>query len=375
VGVLFRYPGDATRQSRLPAEQRPAPTWSSRPGPVSPLARPVRLGVIGAGNYASTMLLPHLSRRDDVVLVEVATATGLSARNAVEKFAFERSSTDYQGLLEADDIDAVIVGTRHHLHASMVCEALRAGKAVFVEKPLALDRDQLAEVQAAVISTGNQRLMVGFNRRFAPMLVRLRQRWGETTSGLQLRYDVNAGRLDPASWYARADEAGARLVAEGCHFIDTASWWLSADPLEVMATSTAKDPDDVVFTLTYPGGSVATIAYLTGGDGRYPKEILQVFGGGRSAKLHNFERSEMWCGGRRRRERAWRGIDKGQRHELEAFVRVVATGGPMPIDLPSLIATTAATLAVQQSVASGRPEPVVPSSNGRCDQPSDGTAG
>ena len=375
VGVLFRYRSHATPDLRLTAQHGPTPARPLRSRPVAALARPVRLGVIGAGNYASTMLLPHLARRHDVALVEVATATGLSARNAVEKFGFERSSTDYQGLLEAEDVDAVIVATRHHLHGPMVCEALRAGKAVFVEKPLALDEDQLAELQLTVATTGNDRLIVGFNRRFAPMLVRLRQRWGDATSAVQLRYDVNAGRLDPASWYARRDEAGTRLVGEGCHFVDTASWWLGADPVEVMATSTAKDPDDVVCTLTYPDGSVATIAYLTGGDGAYPKEILQVFGGGRVAKLHNFERAELWRGGRRRLEWAWRGIDKGQRQELGAFIRAVTTGGPMPIGLRSLMATTATTLAAQRSVGSGKPEPIATWPDVSCEQTSRGTAG
>jgi predicted dehydrogenase/threonine dehydrogenase-like Zn-dependent dehydrogenase len=359
VGVLFRYPSDASRDRCLPARSGPRgePRWSR---PAASLTRPLRLGVVGAGNYAATMLLPHLARREDVTLVEVATATGLSAHNAVEKFGFERASTDYRGLLEAEDLDAVIIATRHHLHAPMVCEALRAGKAVFVEKPLALDEDQLAEVRATVTETGNDRLTVGFNRRFAPMLVRLRQQWGDRVNGLQMRYDVNAGRLDSASWFARREEAGARLVAEGCHFVDTVSWWLGSDPVEVMATSTVKDPDDVVCTLSYPDGSVATIAYLTGGDGRYPKEVLQVFGGGRVAKLHNFERAELWRGGRRRLERAWRGIDKGQRHELDAFVMAVASGAPMPISLTSLLATTVTTLAAQRSASSGRPQPVVP---------------
>jgi predicted dehydrogenase len=306
------------------------------------------------------MLLPHLARRPDVRLVEVATATGLSARNAQRKFGFARGSTDYRLLLDADDVDAVLITTRHHLHAPMACEALRAGKAVFVEKPLAIDEDQLDRLRATVAETGNDRLVVGFNRRFAPMLVRLRQRWEQPAGSVHLRYDVNAGRLDPSSWYARREEAGGRFVGEGCHFVDTASWWLEAEPVEVVATSTAQDPDDVVCTLTYPDGSVATISYHTGGDGRYPKEVLQVFGGGRVARLHNFQRTELWHGGRRHAERAWRGIEKGQRQELDAFVTAVAAGSPMPIGLTSLLATTAATLAAQRSLATGQAEPVVP---------------
>jgi predicted dehydrogenase/threonine dehydrogenase-like Zn-dependent dehydrogenase len=355
VGVVFRYADRGTQERRLPPAGWPPPQRS--PGPRS---KPVRLGVIGAGNYASTMLLPHLARRPDVRLVEVATATGLSARNAQRKFGFERCSTDYGGLLDANDVDAVLIATRHHLHAPMACEALQAGKTVFVEKPLAIDEEQLAMLWATVAQTGNDRLVVGFNRRFAPLLLHLHQQWERPVGPVQLRYDVNAGRLEPSSWYARREEAGGRLVGEGCHFVDTASWWLGADPVEVVATSTAGDPDDAVCTLTYPDGSVATISYITGGDGRYPKEVLQVFGGGRVARLHNFERTELWHRGRRRTKRAWRGIDKGQRQELRAFVAAVAAGTPMPIGLTSLLATTAATLAAERSIVTGRAEPIVP---------------
>ena len=173
VGLLFRYSPNGSLQRRLSTS---AP--SSRPVP-----RPVvHLGVIGAGNYATSMLLPHLQNRSDVRLIEVATATGLSATNAQRRFGFERCSTDYRGLLDDEAVDAVVIATRHHAHAAMVCEALRAGKAVFVEKPLALTEDELAGVLAAVEESGNDRLQVGFNRRFAPLLQEARQRFGSMRS-------------------------------------------------------------------------------------------------------------------------------------------------------------------------------------------------
>ena len=221
VGLLFRYSPNGSVQRRMAI-----PALSSRPA-----RRPVvRFGVIGAGNYATSMLLPHLQDRTDVRLVEVATATGLSAANAQRRFGFERCSTDHRGLLADMAVDAVVIATRHHAHAAMVCEALRAGKAVFVEKPLAVDPDQLQAILAAVGDSGNDRLMVGFNRRFAPLLVDLRGRFGGLNGPAQVRYDVNAGRLEAGSWYAQAEE-GSRLVGEGCHFIDTVSWWLDQDPV------------------------------------------------------------------------------------------------------------------------------------------------
>jgi predicted dehydrogenase/threonine dehydrogenase-like Zn-dependent dehydrogenase len=347
VGMLFRYSPNGSAQRRL----------APRPPPSRPTPRPlVRLGVIGAGNYASSMLLPHLRDRADVRLVEVATASGLSATNAQRRFGFERCSTDHRGLLADESVDAVVIATRHHAHAAMVCEALRAGKAVFVEKPLAVDPDQLQAILAAVDDSGNDRLMVGFNRRFAPLLVELKGAFGARSGPAQVRYDVNAGRLEAGSWYARPEE-GSRLVGEGCHFVDTVSWWLDQDPVAVFAAATG-DPDDTASTLLYPDGSVATIAYQTGGDPRAPKELLQVTGDGRLARLRNFQRTELWRGGRRHVRRSRAGIDKGQKQELDAFARAVAEGRAMPIPLASLAATTLATFAARRSLVSRRLEAV-----------------
>lgn len=353
IGFLFRYRDDAPPERRIEVTGRSAPA-ARHAGAM------VRVGVIGAGNYATTMILPHLAAREDVQIVEIATTTGLSAANALRRFEGARMSTDHRGLLEDPDIDAVFVLTRHDSHAAIVREALLAGKAVFVEKPLAVDAAQLDHVVTAVRDSGNDRLMVGYNRRFAPLLTALRSAWGTVNAPQQFLYTVNAGRLTSDSWYRHASQ-GARIVGEGCHFVDTASWWLGADPLNVRASSTGGDPDDAVITLRYPDGSVATILYATDGDGGYPKEHLQVFGGGRVAAMHNFRRTEIWQGGRRQSRRTFRGIDKGQQMEVGAFVDAVASGRPMPIPLGSLVATSRATLAAVDAVV-GRPDSPVPAS-------------
>jgi predicted dehydrogenase len=351
IGFVFRYRDDAPAARRL---MRRGVASRSRG---KPLDGPLKVGVIGAGNYGTSMVLPHLRDDDGVALVEVATATSLSAANAQRRFRFERVSTDYQGLLEDPDISTVFVLTRHSSHAAIVAQALEAGKAVFAEKPLAVTPDQLERIVETVERTGNDRVMVGYNRRFAPMLVDLRASWGSPGGPQQVLYTVNAGRLAGDSWYTQSGE-GARIIGEGCHFVDTVSWWLGAEPVQVTATSTTADPDDCVMTLTYPDGSVATIAYLTGGDAGYPKETLQAFAGGRVAALHNFRRTELWMQGKSQNKRSRMGIDKGQRDELAAFVRAVRRGDAMPISLASLLATTSATFAAARSLSSGAPEPV-----------------
>ena len=349
MGVLFRYRPDPPLARRTMNTNLRQST-----------AGRVGLGVIGAGNYASSMLLPHLAAADDVALIEVVTNSALSAATAAKKFGFARFSTDYSGLLASDDISAVLIATRHATHAHLVCNSLRAGKAVFVEKPLAITSQSLDAIIATVEETGNNRLMVGFNRRFAPLLTQLKMDWGRRDGHHALHYRINAGPLEMGSWYAQTDSEGSRFVGEGGHFIDTASWWLGGAPLRVVAAAAGDGPDDLVMILYYPDGSHATISYLTNGDPRVPKERIEIFGDGMTACFENFSRFELWRGGRSL-TRKGRGIDKGQRGELREFIAAVTAGTAMPVDFASLVATTAATLAVSESIAMNTPIELKPS--------------
>jgi predicted dehydrogenase len=215
-----------------------------------------------------------------------------------------------------------------------------------------------------VDATGNDRLMVGFNRRFAPLLTDLRTRFGEPGGGSALRYLVNAGRLDASSWYLDQDREGTRFAGEGGHFIDTLSWWLDSPPTEVYAVA-GPDAGDVTVNLRFDNGSIGTISYLSCGSARFPKETLDITGGGRNARLDNFQKASLWTGRRPATKKARGGPDKGQRTELAAFVSAVRSGGPMPIPFESLVATTRATIAVDESLAAGCPVPIArPSSQG-----------
>jgi predicted dehydrogenase len=357
VAVLFRYPGrpDRAAEAEAPAVAVPA---VRRGGGASTPARsakaPVRLAFVGAGNYATSMLLPHLAQRDGVTLSTVVTTTALSAANAQRKFGFAEATTDLDAVLGDKSIDAVFVVTRHSSHAEMTRKALLAGKTVFVEKPLALTEDELAGVLAAVEESGNDRLQVGFNRRFAPLLQEARKRFGARTGPASLRYLVNAGRLQHGSWYLQQGTEGSRFAGEGGHFIDTASWLLEADPISVYATA-APGNEDLQVVLRYPDGSTATISYVTTGAPGFPKETLDLVADGKVLRLDDFVRASVY--GRRKwvSSRLPKARDKGQNAELAAFIKAVRTGGPMPVPLESLVATTAATLAVQAGLVGGAP--------------------
>lgn len=360
VGFLFEYRANTeipAHRSTPPAEVASRNGSASTVGP-RPLRRPgaaIGVGFIGAGNYASSMLLPHLLGKTSVELRHVATNRSLSALDAKRRFGFTEASTDADEVLTDDHVDAVFVVTRHHSHAELTCRALRAGKAVFVEKPLALSEDELRQVLATIKETGNDRLMVGFNRRFSPMLTQMRANFGSAVAGGVARYAVNAGQLGARSWYNDTKLEGSRFEGEGGHFIDTLSWWFGAIPTEVFAVG-GKDPHDLVVNLRFDDESLGIISYVTNGNSRYPKEILEVSASGRSARLDNFRRATVWSGRRKRVARVLRAVDKGQESQVAAFVEAVHAGSAMPISVESLAATTRATLAVATSQASGRPE-------------------
>ena len=357
VGFLFEYPGEEAAEAlgREPARRsgRAVPALARRPGRAA--APTVRLGFVGAGSYASSMLLPHLAKHPGATLSRVATTRSLSAVNAQRKFAFESITTDADEVLADPAIDAVFVVTRHHSHAAFVSRALEHGKAVFVEKPLALTRGEVDGILDVVERTGNDRIMVGFNRRFAPLLLAMRRRFGTAGAPVTARYLVNAGRMASGSWYLDEQLEGSRFLGEGGHFVDTLGWWIGDDPVEVSATGTPEG-GGLQATLRYPDGSLATITYCTDGHPRVPKETFDVSGGGRNARLDNFARATVWAGGARDTRRSYTGQDKGQRAQLEAFLDAVRLGAAMPIGLASLVATTRATIAVGESLVSGRPE-------------------
>lgn len=349
LGILFQYPEEVVLDRRLPAvaQRRPA----------APKAG-AGIGVIGAGNYAISMLLPHLARDTRVRLVEVATRTPLSAANAQRRFPFQRSSTDAAGLLGAKDVDAVVIATRHASHAAFVAAALETGRPVFVEKPLAVDRAGLERVRQAVVSSGNDRLQVGFNRRFAPLVGELARAFAGRGHPLFMLYRVHAGQLEASSWYLDAAE-GSRFVGEGGHFLDVFAFLTGSRPVSVSAaclrqgSPSSDDRDNLSVTVSYADGSVGQLLYLTQGGSRVPKEELEVFGGGKTARLHNFASLELFSGDARSVRKA--ALDKGQRAEMAAFVDAVAGGKALPIGVDCLFDTTLATLAAEESLRAGGP--------------------
>ena len=264
------------------------------------------------------------------------------------------ATSDLAESLARDDVDAVILSTPMQLHAAQAIQCMQAGKHVLCEKPLALTRAELSEVEQALAGSPGL-LMVGFNRRFAPLSIEVRDRLAKAPGTKFVLLRVNAGGLPPESWIRHADEGGGRILGEVCHFVDLARFLIGA-PIASVQAEAASGPagacDDVTATLRFKDGSLATVAYTALGDSAAGKELIEAYAGGTVLTLDDFRTLGVTREGRSSTERA-RHRDKGFRGSLEAFVKAVAAGGPAPIDEAELVETSIATVAVMESLRSG----------------------
>ena len=320
---------------------------------------PLGIGFIGAGSYAQSHLLPNVPREKGSVLKGVVTASGASARTAADRFGFEFCSTDAQDLFSREDVNAVFIATRHDSHAAYVLSALEASKHVFVEKPLCLTEEDLAAIEAACSRLAEKQgrpplLMVGYNRRFAPLAAEVRKLFVQ--GPLAMIYRINAGPIPPDSWIQDPETGGGRIIGEVCHFVDLLNWLGGASPESVFAT-VLDDPrrlaDTVQISLLYKNGSIGAISYLANGDRRLPKERLEVHGHGMSAVLDDFRRLTIYRDGNRSVvKRAAQ--DKGQKHMVQRFLEAARSGGGPPIELEEIFSTSRVTFQVLESIRIGQ---------------------
>lgn len=312
------------------------------------------LGVIGAGAFARTVLLPEFKRLSNVELAAIATTRGMTADHGQAVFGFGRACTEADEVLADPAINAVLIATRHASHADLTARALAAGKAVLVEKPLAVDREQLNRVIEARNGAAGF-FTIGFNRRFAPMTVKARAELARHPGPKVLSLRVNAGPLPREAWLNAAEEGGGRVIGEACHFIDLARSLVGSPIVAVLAEAASGGAgDDVAVSLTFADGSLANLVYTGQGDSAFSKERFECFAGGTVVAIDNFLSLSVTAEGRTRTDTAKLGQDKGHRAEVEAFAAAVAQGGPAPVDEAELIETSLATIAVLDSLREGR---------------------
>jgi len=349
LGVLLTYPQDKPAG----AVQRVsfATTRSTPKGDT------LKLGVLGAGNFAGAVLLPVLKKQKEVQLVGIASLGGLHAQHAGHKFGFVYAASDEEDILGDPQIEAVAILTRHDTHADLVVKALKAGKHVFVEKPLAITPDQLRRVAKAIRRSPSSLVTVGFNRRFAPLAIRLQEFLAVRREPLYLHYRVNAGYLPLGHWTQDPEQGGGRIIGESCHFVDFLTFLTDAAPVAVTAHGLPDGgkyrQDNVSLTFTFPDGSLGVVDYLANGDKTFSKERVEVFCGGGVAVLDDFRSLELVRDGKRQVLKSALRQDKGHAGEWRAFVQAVREGGAPPIPYDQLFGVTQATFAAVESLRSG----------------------
>jgi predicted dehydrogenase/threonine dehydrogenase-like Zn-dependent dehydrogenase len=330
-------------------------TDASVPQSAPQLREPVtRVDVIGAGNFARTMLLPHLKNR--VPLGTVANNTALSTNHVRTKFGFTNAATSYEQVF-ADEANAgVLIATRHHLHAPLVLAALAAHRHVFVEKPLCLTRGELTQIENA-LETSHGSVQVGFNRRFAGAAGHLRKLLRETPGPKTASFRVMAGALEPTSWFANHAESGGRVLGEACHFFDFFCFLFDSRPLRVSAQTVWPPrgrlpyPDSITAQVEFADGSCGQLVYSAEGDSSWPKEICTVFGAGLTAELQNFKTLAV----HRQRKRATSEFEgKGHAQQMTAWTAFLRGEQPHPVPFESARQSMLLTFAAMEALQHGR---------------------
>jgi predicted dehydrogenase/threonine dehydrogenase-like Zn-dependent dehydrogenase len=340
-GVVLEY------AARPPVAAPPAPRRAAR------AAGGAGVALVGAGAFARATLIPAL-RDASARLVSVTSAGGLTAADVATRFGFERAAASVDEILEDDSIGAVVIATRHASHAGLAAAALHAGKAVFVEKPLALSTEQLQEVEEALAPASV--LMVGFNRRFAPLFTRLDQEL-RGAHDLSIAIRVNAGPLPAGHWLHDPEDGGGRLLGEGCHFVDLLATLAGSEALVAQATAVPQPgrpiecSDSFSANVRFVGG-VGTLVYSGAGDTRLPKERIEAFGSGMAAVLDDFRRLDIYRGGKQQTVKGRQ--DKGHRSQIRRFLDA-AGGVAEPPPVAGYLHSTRATLALVTSLQTGEP--------------------
>jgi polar amino acid transport system substrate-binding protein len=356
LGVVLNY--DTERELAHGIERRESDTSAGQHGASAGAPAAVRVGMIGAGSYAQKFLLPNF-KAEGAAFHAIATASGISARGIGEKYDFARVAASAEEVFADAAANLVVIATRHDSHAGLARRALEEGRHVFVEKPLALNDEELDGVLRAARASRGQ-LLVGYNRRFSPHARACAEAFAARREPLSIAYRVNAGRIARTSWIQDSREGGGRIIGEVCHFIDLMHFLTGAVTTRVYAESITSrneeivDEDSIFVTLRFSDGSNGQIAYLAEGDRALAKERVEVFGGGKTFVIEDFRSATLYERGRERRQAKLRAQDKGQAAEVRALCAMVREGAPAPIALADLAATTRATFRIRDSLRTGQ---------------------
>ena len=345
IGILLKYPNsDKTKLStNIVLDTKPI--------------NKINVGFIGAGSFAQSYLIPHV-KASEASLDTVVTSKGITSKNVAQKFGFNTSSSAAKDILENKSINTVFIATPHNSHAKYVIEALKNDKNVFVEKPLAMNEEELEQVETAYKESQNH-LLVGFNRRFADVSKTIKASFEGQTEPVFVNIRVNAGFIPKEHWTQNPEIGGGRIIGEMCHFIDLMQYFTNSEPVKVYAecintaNEKTKADDNISIVVKFKNGSVGNLIYLANGDKSLPKELIEVFGGGIVGRIHDFRYGEIHC---KNKSTKIKSPSKGHKQEVAAFIDALSNEKASPISFNSIRLTTLTTFKIIDSLNSGLPQ-------------------
>jgi polar amino acid transport system substrate-binding protein len=346
IGLLLKYTDNDTKHRSA---------VKVKAGPLSA----INTGFIGAGSFAQSYLIPNVKAWGASV-DGVVTSTGISSKNVAEKFKFNFCSSNVDDVLQNKSVNTVFIATPHSSHSELVVKSLEAGKKIFVEKPLAINMEQLRTVMDSKV-TFNQTLMVGFNRRFAPISLAIRNEFTNASEPLIINIRVNAGIIPKEHWIQQPEIGGGRVIGEMCHFIDLMQFFTNSEPVKVYAESINTEnnkitsQDNITIVVKFLDGSVGNLTYLANGDKSLPKESIEVFGAGKVGIIDDFKGGMIYKKGKSEKLRS---SSKGHKEEIDAFLNAVRDGRESPISFRSICLTTITTFRILDSLSTGMPQEV-----------------
>ena len=354
LGVILEYPADPDRgrtvagAARAVADSLRVPATSAGGGVVA--------AMIGAGNFAKMTMAPALAKTKARLKYVSELGNPAAARHVARKYGFENATTDADAVWDDPEVNTVFIATGHASHAALVLKGLGSGKHVFVEKPLAMNIEQVRQIVETAKARPDQQVMVGFNRRFSPHVQKIRELLAGRSEPLAMHFACNAGIIPPDVWVHDPEAGGGRIVGEACHFLDLLAYLAESPIVSVaaaqMGQGVAGKEDKMSIVLSFEDGSIGTVNYFANGHKAYPKETLEVYSQGRILRLDNFRRLDAWGFSRFRSMKTK--LDKGHAAQFNAFVDRIAAGGEPLIPLDELVNVTLASFAAMRSAAEGR---------------------
>lgn len=352
LGVLFTYDKETKPTYKVSLKKEEPVSMKIPKGTIN-------IGIIGAGSFAHEQILPYLKNSQDVILRGICTKDGINAKEIAKQFKFQYATTNADDIFNDPEINAIVVATRHNLHAQFVIKALTHLKPIFIEKPLALNEQELKEIVNLYKENGGL-IMVDFNRRFSPLTGMMKELFKQRNTPLFMHYRINAGFLPKDNWYQDPIEGGGRIIGECCHFIDLFQYLTHSEPINVYAQTLPVDncniiaEDNVAIILKFKDGSIGTIDYIACGNIIFPKERIEIFGDKKVAVIDNFKNG-IFIEENKKKQITLKKIDKGHKNALLSFIQAIKKGLPLDIDFKDSILTTMATFKVVESLHKNKP--------------------